>query len=149
MKKSGFTLIEVIIAMMLLGILMIPILSLHQRVFQLTGNTLIKDEAYNITHSICEKFMGETGAVENKIVVIYINEFDEISKGTEITTLLANDISMDTFDYSSIKNNNFNNKKYAIILAGKQNGNLNVLRVTTMAMDGNGATSTLRTARAA
>lgn len=148
MKKRGFTLIEVIIAMMLLGILMVPVLNINQRVFQLTGNTFAKGEAYNITHSICEKFRGETGELENKTVVIYINEFDEISKGVEVTTLMANDISMEPLDYGSIKNNNFNNKRYAIILAGKQSGNLNVLRVTTISMDGYGATSTLRTARA-
>lgn len=134
MKNKGFTLIEVIICIMVLCIIVVPIFDTNLLAFRTCSNTHIKDEEYNITRSICEKFKAETGIVQNKTVVIYINDFDEIIHGLPITNTIVDEISFASSDYVYIRNNNLENKRYAIILNGQQTEYLSVLRVTTLSM---------------
>lgn len=147
MKNKGFTLIEVVIAILVLAIIIIPIFNINFMAYKNTYNTLNKDKEYNITRSICEKFNGETGIIQNKTVVIYLNDINEITQAMSVTNTIANEISFSNIDYDNIKNNNFNNKRYAIIMNGLQTEYLSVLRVTTLSMGKSDNGVSLRIAR--
>jgi prepilin-type N-terminal cleavage/methylation domain-containing protein len=137
--KKGFTLIEVVIAIAIIAMLVLAISSLNLTNAKTNRTTANREDSFSIAKAVCEKYKSEKYIVDNRKVMIYVNNLEElnqvfnsysgsaaqvVNKGPEIT---------DT-SYNSIKSGNISNKKYAVLMQGSK-GELNAIKVTVFSMD--------------
>lgn len=112
--KKGFTLIEVIIALMVFCILFTCLIRLDSTILNTFKKSKIRDTEYNISRAICEKFESETGVVEHRKIVLYLNDVEDISQS--IADSLKFSAAIINCNLTQIKAENLGNKKYAIII---------------------------------
>ena len=112
--KKGFTLIEVIIALMVFCILFTCLISLDSTIFNTFKKSKVRDTEYNISRAICEKFESESGAVEHRKIVLYLNGVEDINQS--ISDSLKFSAGIISCNLTQVRAENLENKKYAVII---------------------------------
>jgi prepilin-type N-terminal cleavage/methylation domain-containing protein len=130
--KKGFTLIEVIIALMVFCIFFTCIIGLDSAIFNTLRKSKDRDNEYNIARAICEKFESEKGVVVYKKVVLYLDGVDDMNQS--ISDSLKFSIEPSKYSYIELKTNNFEHKKYAAIINCFENEFLNFVEVNSFSM---------------
>jgi prepilin-type N-terminal cleavage/methylation domain-containing protein len=112
--KKGFTLIEIVIALMVFCILFSCLISLDSTIFNTFKKSKVRDSEYNISRAICEKFESEKGAVEHRKVVLYLDGVEDINQS--ISDSLKFSITAPSYNLEQVKAGNLEKKKYAVII---------------------------------
>lgn len=137
--KKGFTLIEVVIALAIIAILVLAISSSNLTNAKTNRVTANREDSFSIAKAICEKYKSEKYIVNDKKVVIYVDNLDDLnqvinSNSGSAAWVVNNGVGITNTSYDYIKSGNISNKKYAVLMEGSR-GELNALRVTVFSMD--------------
>lgn len=130
--RRGFTLIEIIVSLMILSIVLGILLNGNYSIYNTNALTKNRDVEFNLARSICEKFRSETGVIQSKTIVFYLDNVSELPFSISDS---INDRGNETItDYGTLINNNLLDKSFAAVLEGNESEYIYILRVKVISM---------------